>query len=103
MEERLMVGSAARVSRMSCGCGWLTVRAEGEQCWWHGPLLRVPSGAADVRQTAAGVVESAIYRSDVNARSQPAMPGFATAATSFERTIGWLFHVPRIAGACAVT
>ena len=43
------------------------------------------------------------YRSDVDARSQPAMPGFGTAATSFERTIGWLFHVPRIAGACAVT
>src|SRR5215211_2844576 len=56
-----MVDSTARVCRMSCGCGCLTVTAEGEQCWWHGPLLRVPSGAADVRQTAAGVVESTIY------------------------------------------
>jgi len=67
-----MVDSAARVSRMSCGCGCLTVHADGGQGWWHEPLLRVPSGAgaptavgeADppsvVRQTAAGVVESAI-------------------------------------------
>jgi hypothetical protein len=67
-----MVDSAARVCRMSCGCGCLTVHAEGEQCWWHGPLLWVPSGAAGtdgrrrsrptvgVRQTAAWVVESII-------------------------------------------
>src|SRR3954470_21703033 len=56
-----MVDSAARVCRRSCGCGCLTVTAEGEQCWWHGPLLWVPSGAAAVRQTAAPVVESTIW------------------------------------------
>ena len=55
-----MVGSAARVSQLSCGCGCLAVHAEGEQCWWHGPLLWVSSGAADVQQAAAGVVEPAV-------------------------------------------
>src|SRR3954468_9018855 len=43
------------------------------------------------------------YRSDVNARSHPTMFAFGTPATSFARTMGWLFHVTGMAGACAVT
>src|SRR5215210_5879311 len=80
-----MVDSAAGVCRMSCGCGCLTVHAEGEQCWWHGPLLRVPSGAADVRQTAALVVESTIYA--LAALPPRAAPSRAAAAPASRRDV----------------
>jgi len=40
--------------------GCLTPHAGPEQCWWHGPVRRVVSGAARRGQQGARVVESVI-------------------------------------------